>query len=163
MKGYLAILCALATTSLLTMPAGPVLATQKTTQAHVHEMSSSVMPFDISRVLHIFRMTETGGVERIVSRDPRDSQQIALIRQHLKREAKRFQAGNYSDPARLHGANMPGLKLLESGASAIRISYRELPVGAEIVFSTHSIKLLTAIHRWFGAQLSEHGADAKAE
>jgi hypothetical protein len=23
--------------------------------------------------------------------------------------------------------------------------------------------LLTALHRWFGAQLSEHGADAKAE
>jgi len=25
------------------------------------------------------------------------------------------------------------------------------------------LSILTAIHRWFGAQLSEHGADAKAE
>jgi hypothetical protein len=25
------------------------------------------------------------------------------------------------------------------------------------------LRLLTALHRWFGAQLSEHGADARAE
>lgn len=30
-------------------------------------------------------------------------------------------------------------------------------------FSTQDRHLLTAIHRWFGAQLSEHGADARAE
>jgi hypothetical protein len=35
--------------------------------------------------------------------------------------------------------------------------------GAEITFKTTDPHLLTAIHRWFGAQLSEHGADAKAE
>jgi hypothetical protein len=36
----------------------------------------------------------------------------------------------------------------------------ELPHGAQITFITSDLKLITALHRWFGAQLSDHGADA---
>ncbi len=143
--------------------AGIAQAAPDTKQQHVHDMSSMVMPFDISKVLHIFRMTESGGVEKVIARDPKDRRQIELIRMHLKHEAGRFQTGNYSDPASLHGADMPGLKELEAGAANIEISYAQLPDGGQIVFKTKSLKLLTAIHRWFGAQLSEHGKDAKAE
>ena len=135
----------------------------QTTQEHVHQMAHGVMPFDVSRTLHIFTMTESGGVERVVSRDPSASDQIALIRQHLQHEAERFRHGDYSDPATLHGADMPGLKELQIGASNIKVSYASLPEGAEIRFETTDIHLLTALHRWFGAQLSEHGADARAE
>jgi hypothetical protein len=90
-------------------------------------------------------------------------EQVALIQQHLKHEAERFQSGDFSDPGRLHGADMPGLKDLQTGGSIIKVSYAALPDGAEITFSTDDRRLLTAIHRWFGAQLSEHGADARAE
>jgi hypothetical protein len=55
------------------------------------------------------------------------------------------------------------LEQLRAGATAIRITYKPLSNGAEIRFRTHDIKLITAVHRWFGAQLSEHGADARAE
>jgi hypothetical protein len=89
--------------------------------------------------------------------------QIILIQQHLREEAARFQHGDYSDPTTLHGAEMPGLKELQLGAPRIKVSYSNLPKGAEITFETTDLHLLTAIHRWFGAQLSEHGADAKAE
>jgi hypothetical protein len=58
---------------------------------------------------------------------------------------------------------MPGLKDLQLGARRIKVSYSDLSDGAEIMFQTTDSHLLTAIHRWFGAQLSEHGADAKAE
>ncbi|TBW54352.1 hypothetical protein EZI54_14580 [Marinobacter halodurans] len=126
-------------------------------------MSHGVMPFDVSKTIHIFRMTESGGVERILVRDRRDADQVALIRHHLEHEAGRFQRGDYSDPAKLHGSDMPGLKELEASASQIGVSYSELPEGAQITFKTNSLRLLTAIHRWFGAQLSEHGADARAE
>jgi hypothetical protein len=63
----------------------------------------------------------------------------------------------------LHGAAMPGLKELQSGASRIKVSFTLLPAGAEITFETADLHLLTALHRWFGAQLSEHGPDARAE
>ncbi len=135
----------------------------QTPQDRVHQMSHSVMPFNMSKTVHIFRMTESGGVQRVVARDPGESDQVALIRQHLKHEAERFQRGDYSDPAKLHGKEMPGLKELRTGASGIKVSYAELSAGAEITFETTDLRLLTAIHRWFGAQLSEHGADAKAE
>ena len=136
---------------------------QLTQQEHVYQMSHGVMPFDMSKTVHIFRMTEQGGVQRVVIREPGASDQVALIQQHLKHEAEQFQKGNYSDPARLHGADMPGLKELQEGASHVKVSYAPLPNGAEITFETVDLHLLTAVHRWFGAQLSEHGAGAKAE
>jgi hypothetical protein len=89
--------------------------------------------------------------------------QVALIQQHLQHEAEAFQRGNYSDPTSLHGADMPRLKDLQAGAAHIRASYLSLPTGAEITFETTDLHLLTAIHRWFGAQLSEHRADATSE
>ncbi|MEO7041252.1 MAG: hypothetical protein ABI035_03220 [Gemmatimonadaceae bacterium] len=134
----------------------------QTTQDSIHHMSHNVMPFNMSKTLHIFTMTESGGVERIVARAPIERDQIAMIQQHLKLEAEKFQRGDYSDPAKLHGTDMPGLKELRKGASGIKVSYTKLSAGAEIKFETTDLHLLTAIHRWFGAQLSEHGADAEA-
>jgi hypothetical protein len=134
-----------------------------TRQEHVHQMAHRVMPFDMSETVHIFKMTESGGVQRVVAKDPGAVDQIALIQQHLQREAERFQQGDYSDPAKLHGADMPGLKELQAGATRIKVSYAALPSGGEITFKTTDLHLLTALHRWFGAQLSEHGADARAE
>ena len=119
-------------------------ATAQTVQEHVHSSAHTVMPFDMTKTVPA-------------------KEQVALIQQHLKHEAERFQRGDYSDPGMLHGKDMPGLKELQTGGSKIKVSYLALPEGAEISFSTDDRHLLTAIHRWFGAQLSEHGADAKAE
>lgn len=142
---------------------GPAFA--QTAQEHAHRMGHEVMPFDLPTSVHIFRMTESGGVQRVVLRDPKPVKpdQISLIRQHLQHEAKEFQRGNFTDPATLHGAAMPGLKELQAGSSKIKVSYSELPTGAQITFETSDVHALTAIHRWFGAQLSEHGADAMSE
>jgi hypothetical protein len=135
----------------------------QTQQQRVHDMSHGVMPFDVAKTVHIFKMTESGGVERVVVKDKSDADQVLLIQQHLRHEAGRFQRGDYSDPAMLHGANMPGLNELQLGAKRVKVSYSELANGAEIVFTTADPHLLTSIHRWFGAQLSEHGSDAKSE
>jgi hypothetical protein len=135
----------------------------QTKQEQVHKMAHSVMPFDISKVTHIFKMTESGGVQQVIAKDPGATDQIELIRQHLRHEAMKFQQGDYTDPATLHGADMPGLKELQAGSSHIKVTYAPLPNGAEITFETNDLHLLTAVHRWFGAQLSEHCADAKAE
>ena len=142
---------------------GCTVAWAQTKQEHVHQMGHGVMPFDLSKTRHIFRMTESGGVERVIVKDPTAQNQVVLIQQHLQHEAKAFQRGDYSDPASLHGADMPGLKDLEAGAARIKVSYTTLPNGAEITFETADVHLLTAIHRWFGAQLSEHGSDATSE
>jgi len=142
---------------------GATVASAETKQERVHHMSHDVMPFDLAKTSHIFRMTDSGGVERVIVKDVGDKDQIVLIQKHLQHEAEAFQRGDYSDPASLHGEDMPGLKELQTEAEQISVRYSELPNGAEITFETADLHLLTAIHRWFGAQLSEHCADATAE
>ena len=133
---------------------------QSSHQTKVHHMGSQVMPFDLSKTQHIFQMTESGGIQQVIVRDSNDAEQVALIRQHLQHEAMRFSAGDFSDPTALHGADMPGVRELSAGSAQIKVEYSGLPNGAQLVFSTQDLHLITAIHRWFGAQLSDHGADA---
>ena len=98
-------LLALAVTlGILTLSSGAI---AQTPQEYVHGMSHTVMPFDMAKTMHIFKMTKTGGIQRVVVRDRNDSDQAALIRQHLREEASRFQHGDHSDPAKLHGTAMP--------------------------------------------------------
>jgi hypothetical protein len=108
-------------------------------------------------------MTESRGVQQLIARDAHADDQIALMQQHLEHEAESFQHGDFSDPAKLHGADVPRPQDLRGDASAIRVSYEALCAGAQITLATTDLHLITAIQRWFGAQLSEHGADAKAE
>lgn len=144
--------------------APPSFAAAQTVQEHVHAHGHQVMPFDLAQTVHVFRMSEDGGTQQVVVRsDPPDVAQVRLIQQHLAAEAAEFRKGNFADPAHLHGAGMPGLREMQAGAPRMQIAYRALPNGAEIRFQAKDIRLVTAIHRWFGAQLSEHGADARAE
>jgi hypothetical protein len=129
-------------------------------QAMVHDLGHQVMPFDLSQTTHIFEMTESGGVQQVIAKDPSDNAQITLIQQHIQHEAMQFSAGDFSDPTLLHGGDMPGVKELAAGAAQIKIEYMALPNGAQITFTTQDLHLITAIHRWFGAQLSDHGSDA---
>ncbi|WP_221798102.1 hypothetical protein [Oceanobacter mangrovi] len=128
-------------------------------------MSHHVMPFEMNDTVHVFRMTEFGGIQRVLLRDSakENSQQLMHIRHHLMMEADAFAQGNFSDPAKLHGANMPGLAELHANKDKFTAVYFQEPDGAGIRFETKDLTTLTAIHRWFGAQLSEHGADARAE
>jgi len=142
---------------------GCTAALAQTKQEHVHHGGQSVMPFDLAKTTHIFQMTDFGGVERVIVKDATEKAQMVLIQRHLQHEAVAFQRGDYSDPASLHGADMPGLRDLQAGAARIKVLYADLPTGAEIRFETTDRHLLTAIHKWFGAQLSEHGADATSE
>jgi len=133
------------------------------TQEHVHNASHGVMPFDMAKTLHIFVMNDQGGVQKVVAREGAGPEQADLIRQHLRHEADAFGKGNFGDPEHLHGDSMPGLAEIKAAADKIQVTYSELPDGAEITFKAADLHTITAIHRWFGAQLSEHGADAKAE
>lgn len=55
---------------------------------------------------------------------PDDTTQVELIRQHLEAEQERFERGDFSDPAHIHGDDMPGLATLQERASDVNVSYR---------------------------------------
>lgn len=120
--------------------------------------AGAVMPFDLNRTKHIFTKTDSGGVEQVlVVDDPGDTTNLALIRSHLAQEAELFRSGNYSDPAKIHGMDMPGLKELEAGAKRVTVVYADLPAGAQITYSSAEPALVAAIHSWFDRQVADHG------
>ena len=129
-------------------------------QAMIHQKQTTTIPFSLSQTTHIFKKTSDGGIQQVIAKDPKDTQQISLIRMHLQMEAGLFQKGNFLDPSGLHGEEMPSLKELSQEAENIVVSYSDLPNGAQISLRTKETSLVSAIHKWFDAQVSDHGSDA---
>ncbi len=130
-------------------------------QTEVARVGSQVMPFDLEATTHEFDPLPDGGLQTVTADNPADKQQIELIQSHLKEESNKFQSGDFSDPAKIHGEDMPGLDSLQVGASDIDVQYTALPDGGQIRYVTDSADLVLAIHTWFGAQRSDHGHHAK--
>jgi hypothetical protein len=120
------------------------------------DRAASVMPFDLNATTHTFTKTDTGGVEQVVANDPADQRNVFLIREHLLTEADRFAQGDYTDPAAIHGAAMPGLQELVAGAERVQVRYEQVPSGARITYSSADAVLVAALHAWFDAQNSDH-------
>lgn len=129
-------------------------------QAEVAERGAEVMPFDLEATTHHFEPTTDGLVETVVADDPGDEEQVGLIREHLASEAERFTAGDYGDPADIHGDDMPGLAELEAGAADVGIVYDDIEAGGRITFTSERPDLVDALHRWGEAQTTDHGSHA---
>jgi hypothetical protein len=130
-------------------------------QEELAKRGADVMPFELKATTHIFSKTDKGGTQRVVAKDARDSIQTRLVREHLHDIQQQFQKGDFSGPTHVHGADMPSLAELKmSKPGAISVDYRNVEGGAELNYRTSDTKLVAALHRWFDAQLSDHGADA---
>lgn len=129
-------------------------------QAAVAEAGSAIMPFDLDATTHIFEKTEDGGLQQVIS-DDGDPTQIRLVREHLEEEAARFAEGDFHDPAMIHGEAMPGLHELTMNSDRLMVQYSALENGAQITYSSEDESLVQAIHAWFDAQLTDHGAHAQ--
>jgi hypothetical protein len=129
-------------------------------QEEVAARGAEVMPFDLARTTHIFEKLDDGGLQTVRADDPSDAIQIQLIQVHLTEEAGKFRQGDFSDPMAIHGHRMPGLAELRAGASRIDVRYTALPEGGQIRYTTTDPTLINGLHRWFDAQLMDHGADA---
>jgi len=134
--------------------------TPRSRQEEVALRGAEVMPFDLEQTLHVFEKLDNGGLQRVVVKEPSNKEQISLIQRHLKEEAEKFRRGDFSDPARIHGQDMPGLAELKSAAGKIEVVYSPLPDGAQIRYTTKEPALVMALHHWFDAQVSDHGRHA---
>jgi hypothetical protein len=129
-------------------------------QAEVATRGAQVMPFDLEQTMHHFQSLDNGGLQTVTAKDPGNQEQIALIQAHLKEEAEKFHRGDFSDPAKIHGENMPGLVELKAKAGQIEIQYLPLPDGAQIRYTAEDPALVMAIHHWFMAQRADHRSHA---
>jgi len=131
-------------------------------QAVVAQRGAQVMPFDLDATTHTFTKTETGGVQLVTADDPEDQAQIDLIRGHLQVERDNFARGDFDDPARIHGMDMPGVAELSAGYTDITVTYEELPDGAGLTYTSGKPDLIDAIHAWFDRQVMDHGEHARS-
>jgi hypothetical protein len=115
----------------------------------VVERGSHVMPFDLEQTTHVFSKTEQGGLQQVVVKDQKNSEQIKLIRQHLSKISSEFKKGDFSNPAKIHGKDMPGLEVLRNTKpEQLKIDYKELPNGAEINYASDEKNVIDAIHQF---------------
>jgi hypothetical protein len=126
----------------------------------VAERSAQVMPFDLAATTHRFEPTPQGGRQTVVADDPADREQVALVQQHLRDEAAALDRGEFGDPARIHGDDMPGLATLEANPDALEVSVHPRADGAELRYATDDPVVLDALHDWFAAQTSDHQGHA---
>jgi hypothetical protein len=129
-------------------------------QDEVRSKGGDVMPFALDQTVHVFEKNDAGGVQRVLVRGNSDEQR-RMIRGHLRDIATSFAQRDFDKPMHIHGADMPGLaEMKTAGANELEVIYSELPDGAQIIYRSSSPRLVAAIHRWFDAQLSDHGKDA---
>jgi hypothetical protein len=132
-------------------------------QTEVAKLGADVMPFSLKATTHIFTKTGEGGVQRVIAKNSTDTTQVRLVREHLHDIQVQFLKGDFSGPLHIHGNAMPGLADLRAAKPGqVAIEYKDLEGGAELTYRTTDAKLVLALHEWFDAQLSDHGADAMA-
>ena len=130
-------------------------------QAEVSELGKDVMPFSLNGTTHIFTKNAQGGIQRVIVKNSSDTAQVILIRQHLQDIREQFLKGDFSGPSHIHGQDMPGLaELKDAKAGQIAIAYRDIKGGAQMSYQTSDATYVAALHKWFDAQLSDHGKDA---
>ena len=164
-KAFVCSVAALSQAVLLTLASLPLTAGAADAQRHaeVARRGADVMPFDVKATTHVFTESSGGGSQRVVAKDASDGRQIRLVREHLRDIQTRFRKGDFSGPSRIHGNDMPGLDQLRSAKPGqVSVAYRDVDGGAELTYRTRDPRLVTALHAWFGAQLSDHGSDAEA-
>jgi hypothetical protein len=132
--------------------------TARSRQAEVAARGAQVMPFDLDQTTHMFQELPDGGLQTVTANDVANIQQIALIQAHLQQEAAKFRRGDFGDPATIHGQDMPGLADLKAGTAKIEVEYTAVPDGGQIRYTTTDSALIMALHQWFAAQSSDHGA-----
>jgi hypothetical protein len=158
MRTGIAILALLAATSVFASESNPTLQER---QADILQRGAEVMPFDLKETVHVFTKTRSGGIQQVLARNPADVGQIRLIRQHLRDIEQKFAKRDFSDPAAIHGEDMPGLAALRTAKPGqLSVRYRDIAGGAQLVYRASDPKLVKALHSWFNAQLSDHGSDA---
>lgn len=126
-------------------------------QAEVAARGARVMPFDLAKTRHVFESLPEGGLQTVSAKDPGDTTQVRLIREHLAAEATKFSRGDFEDPMAIHGHEMPGVPELRRGFSGIRVEYTPEATGARIRYLSKDPALVAALHRWFEAQRADHG------
>lgn len=121
--------------------------------------SAPALPYGSDGIVENFTKTVHGGVQHVVAKSAGDAAQIKLIQNRLQKRVEQYRNGDFSETERAHGSNMPGLTQLKlANPNDIKFEYKPLDNGGQIHYSSEYSQYIEALHEWFDAQNSAHGA-----
>jgi hypothetical protein len=121
---------------------------------HRHQETTG-LPSD--GIVHHFLLSAEGGSIRLEVKDPEQAESRERVREHLRRIAREFAAGDFSMPARIHAQVPPGVETMKARGAAIRYTFSETPRGGAVTIATTDPKALAAVHEFLRFQISDHG------
>ncbi|HEU5040099.1 MAG TPA: hypothetical protein VFT84_04715 [Gemmatimonadales bacterium] len=127
--------------------------------AGVQDRGGVAMGVDQYTSSHVFEPLPDGG--RIVlqrgSVDPAGTQ---VIREHMRRIAAAFAAGDFGLPGFVHAQKVPGTAIMAARREAISYTADTLPRGGEVRIRTTDSAAVRAVHEFLAFQRSDHHAGA---
>lgn len=131
--------------------------------AQVDARGDQVMGFDHDKSTHHFRLTPSGGAIEVSANDPGDEKTRAAIREHLAHIAKKFAAGDFEAPMRIHDRVPPGMPVMQREKGKISWTYEDVETGGRVVIATKDPEALAAIHEFLRFQIRDHGTGDPTE
>ncbi len=122
----------------------------------VDKRGDQAMGFSHEANMHHFLMFKDGGAIRVVPKDPKDADDLKMVRDHLKMIAGMFSAGDFRLPMFIHDTTVPGTQTMKKLKGEITYAYEEIPNGAQVRLTTKNPKALQAIYNFMRFQIKDH-------
>ncbi len=124
--------------------------------AGVDKRGDKAMGFSHETNTHHFLMFKDGGAIQVVPNDPKDADDLKMVRDHLQMIAGMFASGDFRLPMFIHDTTVPGTQTMKKLKSEISYKYEEIPNGAQVRLTTANPKGLQAIHNFMRFQIKDH-------
>jgi hypothetical protein len=136
------------------MPDCPMM--KKTGMEGMNERGEKGMGFSQEKTTHHFYLSRTGGVIQVEANDPKDTESLNQIRQHLKHIAMMFAEGNFEIPMFVHDRMPQGVAEMKSLKSVINYKYEETERGGRVRITSDNQQAVEAIRSFMRFQITEH-------
>ena len=110
--------------------------------------------------VHLFD-TLPDGARIELQRDPTDTAGVAAVRSHLQGIVSAFTSGDFSTPAFVHMARVPGTDVMAARRAVLRYRYEPLPGGGAVRITSidaSDTTVVRAVHAFIMFQRREHHA-----
>jgi len=122
----------------------------------VDKRGDEAMGFSHEANTHHFLMFQDGGAIRVLSNDPKDQDDLKMVRDHLKMITGMLAAGDFHVPMFIHDTTVPGTQTMKRLKSDIAYKYEEVPGGAQVRITTANPKALLAIYNFMRFKIKDH-------
>jgi len=122
----------------------------------VESHGDMAMGFPHDKTTHHFHLAPDGGTIEVTVNDPKDTQNLNAIREHLKHVAVMFANGDFSVPMFVHSEIPPGVIEMKDRKVDIVYMFEEMPAGGRVRITTANRDALNAIHDFLIYQIRDH-------